>query len=266
MSNSSRPKCPASPACGFKPKTAIRGGCKEKCRSKSMFTMRKVARSRSRCDGARHIAQGQVRGDQRHPQLIVDQQHHGQRRASSFRKIFGMAAETVSGIHEGTFLHRRGHHGRKFAVGAAVAGTVQHFNHVGCIAYIRMPGHDLAARRDVHDLQGAVAMRLGKPRGVVAFESQGQPKRRSRGRQQVRVGGNHQVGFPVSLRQTDAGIRSHTGGFPRRNDDARYVHYILVSTKASSRKRRNHNSVSSSALLSRIAANAFCRRTSSVLS
>ena len=50
------------------------------------------------------------------------------------------------------------------------------------------------------------------------------------------------------------------------DDDARGVHYILVSTNASSRKRRNHNSVSSSALLSRMAANARCRRTSSVLS
>ena len=43
-------------------------------------------------------------------------------------------------------------------------------------------------------------------------------------------------------------------------------HYILISTNASSRSRRSHSSVSSSALLSRIAAKAFWRRTSSVLS
>ena len=55
----------------------------------------------------------------------------------------------------------------------------------------------------------------------------------------------------------DQYVRPHTGWFPRRNDDTRYVHYILVSMKASSRNRRSHNSVSSSALLSRIAANAF---------
>ena len=111
-------------------------------------------------DGPRHVAQGEMRRDQRHPQLIVDQQHHGQRRAGSFREIFGVAAEAVAGIHERAFLYGRRHHGRKLAVGATVAGTIEHFNHIGSVAYIRMPRHDLAARRNVQDLDDTAAMRL----------------------------------------------------------------------------------------------------------
>ena len=45
---SSRPKCPDSPACGLSPSTAILGLAREKFRSKSMLTMRRVARRRSR--------------------------------------------------------------------------------------------------------------------------------------------------------------------------------------------------------------------------
>ncbi len=48
MSISSRPKCPDSPACGFKPSTAMRGRARSNCRPTSMCTMRKVASKRSR--------------------------------------------------------------------------------------------------------------------------------------------------------------------------------------------------------------------------
>ena len=86
------------------------------------------------------------------------------------------------------------------------------------------------------------------------------------GGEQFGVGRHHDIGLPCGLRQGDAGVRTYPCRFTRRDDDSRYVHYILISTNASSRNRRSHSSVSSSALLSRMAAKARCRRTSSVLS
>src|SRR6266446_6125202 len=87
----------------------------------------------------------------------------------------------------------------------------------------------------------------------------------------------------IRKREHDAEVGTYSRWLSRRDDDPRYVHYttfyfstdmtkrcgmiyILTSTKASSRKRRSQSSVSSSALLSRMAAKARCRRMSSVLS
>ena len=74
---------------------------------------------------------------------------------------------------------------------------------------------------------------------------------------QLRVAGDHQIGRPVLPGERDAGVGSDSRRFTRGDDDARDAHYILISTNASSRSRRSQSSVSSSALLSRIAANAF---------
>ena len=55
----------------------------EKCRSRSMLTMRSVDIRRSRVMAARNIGKRQMRGHQSHSQLIADQQHDRQRRAGS---------------------------------------------------------------------------------------------------------------------------------------------------------------------------------------
>jgi hypothetical protein len=114
-----------------------------------MLTMRMVVRSRSERQMGRH---------QRHPQLTAEQQHDRHCRTGPRSEIFGVAGECVAGIHQDALLYGCGHHGREFTVHAAVAGAVQHLDHVRRVARVWLTcGHRLSGR-NVHDFEYARAM------------------------------------------------------------------------------------------------------------
>jgi len=207
--------------------------------------------------------------------------------AGSCGEILGVTREHVARIHDGTFLYRCGHHGRKLSVHAAVAGAVQHREHVGCVVRIQHTGLHRLGGGNVQHLHGAGHMSTRRQGGVVARDAQRKFECGRRLFEHRGVAGDDQLRRPRVLRQEYAGIRTDARRLTRGNDNPRGIHlhlavdeqievdgqtegvrhhYILTSTKASSRRRRSHNSVSSSALLSRIAAKACWRRTSSVLS
>ena len=113
------------------------------------------------------------------------------------------------------------------------------------------------SQRQVEHPQVTGALREARLRGMIGLQPQGQGKGSRRLAEQAGIAGDNQVRGVVRLRQHDAGVRTDAGRLAGGDDDPREMHYILISMNASSRRRLSHSSVSSSALLSRIAANAF---------
>ncbi len=147
-----------------------------------------------------------------------------------------MAAEYVSGIHQGALLHGRGDHGREFAVQAAVAGPIQHLDDVCGIAGIRLTRNHLAHGGNMQDLEDAGAMCGAGQGGGIVFDAQRQPERPGGVFEKVGVAGDDEVSRPIPLGQRDAGVRPYARGFSRRDDDPRYVHYIWISEMTQSRR------------------------------
>ena len=215
---------------------------------------------------ARHLCKRQMGGHQRDAHLFAPQEHDRERGASSRREIFRVAGKCIACVEQGAFLNGSRDHGGELAVHAAIAGTVQHANDVGGVAHVQMPrGHRMRGGHMQH-FKEAGAVHARGLRGNVGFEDQRQAEQLCGRGEQFGVAGDNKICSPGRLRQRHTGVRPDSCRLPRGDDDPRLVHYILISTNASSRRRRSHNSVSSSALLSRMAAYAFCRRTSSVLS
>ncbi len=181
-------------------------------------------------------------GHQRHAQLAAEQQHDRQRRAGSSREIFGVADERVAGVHERALLHRRGHHGGEFAVHTAVAGAVQHLDHVGGVARIRLPGDDGRRVGMCMTLRVPARCAFARLRGVVALEvaaaASGWPAVAAS--KSVSAATTRSASQSVCARPTQA-----SGPIPAGSPEVMTMRgmytaaraYILISTKASSRNR-----------------------------
>ena len=208
-------------------------------------------------DRARDLGERQMGGDERHAQGGVLQHHHGQGGAGSRREVLGVSREIEARFDERALLYRCRHHGGELAAQAAVASPIEHGDDGGGVARVELPGHHRMRCRHIEELERTGSRDRGSGRGVVSRDERCGARGRRRLREKPRVAGDHQVGRPVRPCERDAGVRPDTRRLTRGDDDARDAHYILISTNASSRSRRSQSSVSSSALLSRIAANAF---------
>src|SRR5688500_15089340 len=203
-------------------------------------------------------------GGQRHAQAVGGQQHHRVPRAGALGQVFGVAGELNAGIVDDALLHRRGDHGRELAAHAAVDGTVEHREHMARIEDIELAGGAGHAQRHVQHPQRS-GPRGPRGPGIVGLEEDvGAQELRALGEQLV-AADDDQFGGKPGLRECETEIRADAGGFTR-GDGYLDGCQSLYSTYASSRMRRSHSSVSSSALDSRSAVNARWRRTSSVLS
>ncbi len=98
---------------------------------------RRVRSSAFASDRARHLAQRQVRGRERHAQVPGHQHHHRMRAAGCRREVFRVTREGDAGIVDDALLHRRRHHRGEAAGDAAFGSGVQQGKHVAGIRGVR---------------------------------------------------------------------------------------------------------------------------------
>ena len=165
----------------------------------------------------RHVFERQMGGEQRHAQTAAGQHHHHLRRPGALRQIFGVAAEihfVAIMLVNHAFVHRRGDHASKYAVGNAVHRLVQQFDHIRRIARVKLPGSARHAQGNVVHIQ-RIGCRLlfAAPALDADFASQ----LRGTLRQQGFIAQHHHGARQIHVRQIQTNINADTCRFARSN-------------------------------------------------
>ncbi len=141
----------------------MRGRAMPHSRRTSPCSISRVRSSRDAVIASLTGAQRQVRGGQRHPQMVRRQQHDRMARAGALGQVFGVTGEWHAGVVDGALLHRRGDHGRELTLHAARDGAVQQGEHVARVGGVQLASVAMRRERHVDDFEVA---RLGGVRAA----------------------------------------------------------------------------------------------------
>src|SRR5688572_4103516 len=188
------------------------------------------------------------------------------RAAGTLGEILSVSRELDSRIVDHALLHWSSDHRREFTGHASVDCTIEHLQDVARVGAIELTGTNFRGDRDVKDAQRAGAVHGWCCAGRVGEQRHGLLQLLSACLQNFSVAGDDELARPGAACDIDTEVRPDACRLAAGQDEPGRRHYILYSTNASSRSRRSHNSVSSSAFASRNSANARWRRLSSVAS
>ncbi len=213
--------------------------------------MSRVSSSSAAVMAALTCGQRQVRGGQCDSQRAAGQQHHRTLHAAALRQVFRVAGERDAGVVDDALLHRRGDHGVELGPRGirrvARSSSVEHPAGIACVepagVHRRGKGHVLDPEMLAGRASGSAQLRCARAASRRCI-SQADDLEVGAGRRQ-RWRRKHARRGPDRCRPVRR--RSAPGAARRALTGAQ----TSVSTKASSRRRRSHSSVSSSALLSR---------------
>ncbi len=182
-----------------------------------------------------------MRRHERDAHRLARQHHDRARDAAGRGQIFGVSAERDARIVDHALLHGRGDHGGELTAATPVDRAIQQREHVARIAGIESTRDDGPRNGMMLDDEPSGGFGDGDAQRTGAFVEQRAIDEADDLAAEVFAQGE--------LRERDAEVRADAGGLAGGQRDA--CPQLMISTNASSRSRRSHSSVSSSALLSR---------------